>query len=184
MTERLIVAIDPSIVKPGWAVLRVPDRRATLVHDVRSLYVDSGTWGTSPRDPLAERLAYLADCCRRLCAQYPPYRAYVEEPPITGTYSAHRGKSRGAQQAILGGSLAQMQRAAGVFLAVLGSHCPTEAVKAGNPAPGRGRGNAKAARRAIVLGYWPQLADRSEDEIDAIHLALTVATDARRRWAA
>lgn len=154
-----------------------------LVHDARSLYVDSGTWGTSPRDPLAERLAYLADCCRRLCAQYPPYRAYVEEPPITGTYSAHRGKSRGAQQAILGGSLAQMQRAAGVFLAVLGSHCPTEAVKAGNPAAGRGRGNAKAARKRVVTGYWPQLADRTDDEIDAVYLGLVVATDARRNLA-
>ncbi len=184
MTDRLLIAVDPSIVKPGWAVLRVPSRIPNLAAEVRALYVDSGQWGTKSSDPMAERLAYLGDECRQLCDRYPPWRAIVEEPAIAGVYNRNRGKGDVGGVAIMGKSLAMMQRSVGVFLAVLGSHCPTETVKANNPLGSFKRGSAKAARRQIVASYWPNLAERPEDEIDAVHMALVQATTVLARRAA
>jgi hypothetical protein len=184
----MILAIDPSIAKPGWAVLRVPSGPLINPRDIVPLYVDSGCWFTESDEDPASRLSYLAEQCAKLCDRYPPTRAFVEEPPITGVYSKHKRlagggvKSAGSQQAILGGGLAQMQRSAGVFLAVLGSHCPTAVIKAGNP--GLKGENVKDARRRIVSVYWPHLNGQPEDEIDAIYLGLTAATDSRRKWAA
>jgi len=180
----VIIAIDPSIAKPGWAVLRVPTGPIYLPQDVTALYVDSGQWGTEASDDPASRLAYLAECCTKLCAEYPPTRAFVEEPAVSGLYGRNAGKA-GASTAIVGRHLGAMQRATGVFLAVLGAHCPTVTVKATNPLPAGSRrvqkGAGKLARRSVVASYWPFLAERPEDEIDAIHLALTTATDARRQ---
>lgn len=183
----MILAIDPSIAKPGWCVMRPPTGLITDPRDVTALYVDSGWWQTLPADDPASRLAYLAQECGDLARLHDVTRAFVETPATAGVYRSHakdrfgRAKSQGAREAMLGGSLGTMQQAVGAFLAALGAICPTETVKASNP-PRTDRGGAKEARRSTVLSYWPRLADRGEDEIDAVYLALTVATDNRRKW--
>lgn len=181
----MIIAIDPSIANPGYAVFRVPHGPTANPRDIVSLYFTSGQWYTDARDDHAERLAYLAQQCRRLCEEYPPVRAYVEVPAVAGVYAARRvgraGMSQGTKDAIIGGGVGTMQQAAGVFLATLAAYCPTETAKP--TAPGRPRaGQAKNARREFVARYWPDLADAPYDETDAVYLALAKATDARIKW--
>src|SRR5690606_32273771 len=132
MTDRLILAIDPSIEKPGWAVFRVPTGLLVNPRDVAALYVDSGCWYTESHHDPASRLAYLAEQCEGLCEQYPPTRAFVEIPAVAGLYAGRKrlasgaAKSAGSREAALGMGVGIMQQAVGAFLATLGRRCPTE----------------------------------------------------------
>ena len=163
----MILAIDPSLAKTGYAWFKLPDTPPADLQGYAACLLDSGVWKTSAADPIEDRLALLASQCLSYVATRP--LVVLEVPARIVAYARHQGAGAG----ILAG-MCHLNRAIGLYEGLsLGLGLTLVRIPASR--------QTKTARHQRVTQVWPNLGRTTEDQRDALALGLGYLLDQRRR---
>ena len=91
-----ILGIDPGMVSMGYGVVEAEDDEIALV--------DYGTFSTSARSPIGERLSYLYSRLLEIISRYKPDAVAVEQPFVSKNVKAAMAVGRAQSVAILAGA--------------------------------------------------------------------------------
>ena len=156
-----IIGIDPGLCNTGWGVIESDG--------VRLRYLASGTVCSNTGDDLAERLLQIYDGLRQTLHNFKPSEAAVEQTFVNAgaTSTLKLGQARGI--ALLTPALAGLQVA---------EYAPNQVKKT---VTGVGHSDKKQIR--AMIGYLlPKAQPRSDDEADALAIAICHAQHRGRRY--
>ena len=150
----IVLGLDPSLTSTGWGIVRAEGNRLT--------HLANGQITTRAGEPLAARLAALAEALDRMIAEHRPDAAaaeevFVNQNPASTLKLAH---ARGVALACAG--------RAGL---TVGEYAPTTVKKA---VVGTG-GAAKEQVRAMIARLLPGAVVAGSDAADALAVAITHA---------
>ena len=149
-----IIGIDPGLQKTGWGIIEVQGSSHKLI--------DHGLIKPNPKNEMAERLRFLSEELEAVLTRFDPDRAAIEETFVNQnpTTSLKLGMARGA--IIL--TLAKY----GLSVA---EYSPNKIKKS---IVGQGHAS-KEQMQMMVKVLLPTCGDLSEDEADALAVAITHA---------
>lgn len=162
----MILAIDPSLAKTGYAWFKLPDTTPTDLQGYAPCLVESGKWVTGADEPIESRLAFLASMFLNKARSRPT--VVLEVPARIVAYARHQGAGAG----ILAG-LCWLNRVIGLYEGLsLGLGLTLVRIPASR--------QTKTARHQRVTQVWPNLGRTTEDQRDALALGLGYLLDRRR----
>jgi crossover junction endodeoxyribonuclease RuvC len=150
----IILGLDPSLTSTGWGMIRAEGNR--LAH------IANGQIRTASAEPLAQRLAGLADALDTLLAEHRPAAAAAEEVFVNQNPASTLKLAHARGVALLCAARAGLQ---------LGEYAPTLVKKA---VVGTG-GASKEQVHAMVSRLLPGAKVAGPDAADALAVAITHA---------
>ena len=154
----LIIGIDPGLVKTGWGV--VDYTKGNLK------FIACGLIKTNDKEPLSKRLGVLSTGLAEAIEKFAPHQAAIEETFI----------SKGAQSAL------KLGQARGALILTVEQNGLPLAEYAANLVKKTVTGTGHAEKQqigAMIKILLPNATPKSEDEADALAVAITHAMHSR-----